>query len=71
MCSERDPRTRQVADLFHEATAPMVPRSRAQIEQFFHGLELVDPGVVEVYRWRPDEASSAQSWSYGGVARKN
>jgi O-methyltransferase involved in polyketide biosynthesis len=71
VCSESDPKTSQVADLFRDATAPMVPRSRAQIEQFFYGMELVDPGVVKVYHWRPDVSSSGQSWSYGGVARKN
>lgn len=25
-----------------------------QVEQFFEGLELVDPGVVSVSEWRPD-----------------
>lgn len=29
------------------------PRSPAQIEGFFDGLELVEPGVVELTHWRP------------------
>ena len=30
------------------------PRSPEQITGFFAGLELVEPGVVELSRWRPD-----------------
>jgi hypothetical protein len=30
------------------------PRSPEQITAFFAGLELVEPGVVELSRWRPD-----------------
>jgi hypothetical protein len=30
------------------------PRSPEQITRFFDGLELVDPGVVELTRWRPE-----------------
>jgi hypothetical protein len=29
-------------------------RSRAQVTRFFDGLELVDPGVVQLNKWRPD-----------------
>lgn len=34
------------------------PRSPGQIAAFFAGLELVEPGVVELSRWRPDAAGS-------------
>jgi hypothetical protein len=44
-------------------------RSPARIARFFEGLELVDPGVVTVSRWRAD-ADAAHQDSYGGVARK-
>jgi S-adenosyl methyltransferase len=47
-------------------------RSQSQVEQFFAGLDLVDPGVVQAYQWRPDPGSAqflpADNWS--GVARK-
>ena len=29
-------------------------RSRAQVTKFFDGLELVEPGVVQLNKWRPD-----------------
>ena len=48
-------------------------RSPAQIERFFDGLELVEPGVVPRNRWRPDMTaprSQTPSAGYGGVARK-
>ncbi|GAA0587091.1 SAM-dependent methyltransferase [Kribbella sandramycini] len=34
-------------------------RSRAEIERFFAGLELVDPGVEVPYRWHPDDETQA------------
>ena len=39
----------------------MVPRSRAEVERFFAGLELVEPGVVPVTAWRPDGQAPADS----------
>ena len=51
---------------------PSTYRSQAQVTGFFAGLELVDPGVVPIQRWRPDtpeeEAAVAAMW--GGVAVK-
>ncbi|MBC6470646.1 SAM-dependent methyltransferase [Actinomadura alba] len=50
-------------------------RTRADILGFFDGLELVDPGLVYVSRWRPDESDGVpvaeDAWIVGGVARKN
>ncbi len=51
----------------------LVPRSRAETEGFFTGLELVEPGVVPVLAWRPDPGSQADPLSayyYAGVGRK-
>ncbi len=49
-----------------------VPRGRAAVEDFFTGLELVDPGVVPVLSWRPDGplADPHSVYVYAGVARK-
>ena len=48
------------------------PRDRAQVGQFFEGLELVEPGLVRVPEWRPamaiDAEAPAQMWA--GVAVK-
>ena len=52
--------------------APMVLRDHAQVTSFFDGLELVEPGVVQLSKWRPESeleaAAAAALW--GGVARK-
>jgi hypothetical protein len=48
-------------------------RSPEQIAAFFHGLTLVDPGVVSVTRWRPDPSPFGlpnEVESLAGVARK-
>jgi len=35
---------------------PVILRSPEQIAQFFHGLEIAEPGVVSTPRWRPEAA---------------
>ena len=35
------------------AATPVILRDRDQVVRWFAGLELVDPGIVEVHRWRP------------------
>jgi hypothetical protein len=53
-----------------EASAPAVFRSRREIERFFGGLDLVEPGLVEVGGWRSLRvAPSAPLRFLGGVAR--
>jgi S-adenosyl methyltransferase len=47
-------------------------RSHAEVTRLFDGLELLDPGVVPVQRWRPtsEAEAGARSAMWGGVARK-
>jgi hypothetical protein len=50
---------------------PYTLRSPEQIARFFDGLELVEPGVVSVPRWRPATGPvPAEIDQFGGVARK-
>ena len=61
----------KVEQLYQLTTASLVTRSRAQVERFFDGVELVDPGVVEIQLWRPDEQEALLPGGfYGGVGRK-
>jgi len=50
----------------------LVPRNQAETEEFFAGLDVVDPGVTPVLSWRPDkppdDPRSAYYWA--GIARK-
>ena len=55
---------------------PFRARTKPEVAQFLPGLELVDPGVVSIVDWRPDqepkpEASPADTSVYGVVARKS
>jgi S-adenosyl methyltransferase len=55
------------------APVPYHLRSPEQIAAFFAGLDLLEPGVVPVSRWRPDPSSTdkpADTAVFGGVARK-
>ncbi len=54
---------------------PLTLRSRAQIEGFLTGLEIVDPGVVYLPLWRPDSPADVgedPEWcnDFAGVGRK-
>lgn len=63
-------------DAYKKTTTPVGLRTRAEIERFFTGLELADPGVVWVPQWRPDEQGGPfaeepdRSGMLAGVARK-
>lgn len=48
-------------------------RDQSQIQGFFSGLELLEPGLVQLPLWRPGigaEHDPSRVWAYGGVARK-
>lgn len=48
-------------------------RTRADVERFFDGWRLVDPGLTYATQWRPDGpvwTDPSMVWIVGGVARK-
>jgi S-adenosyl methyltransferase len=47
-------------------------RSRAQVARLFEGLEMVEPGVVPIPKWRPDTEAEAKTPAamWGGVGQK-
>ena len=60
---------------YNQTTAPFQPRSHAAIRAFFGNLELVDPGLVLVPRWRPGRDAATrddpgQVAAYGGMGYK-
>ncbi|WP_157892086.1 MULTISPECIES: SAM-dependent methyltransferase [Frankia] len=70
-----DPAVAAAAEAYRRRGIPTRLRSLAEVESLFAGLELVEPGVQLVHRWRPDGAipadlTDAQVSAYGGVARK-
>ncbi len=53
---------------------PMRLRTLAEAHEFFDGLDLVEPGVVQVHKWHPDGGAQGvrdeDIAMYGAVARK-
>jgi hypothetical protein len=50
-----------------------VPRSRPEVAAFFTGLDLVDPGVVPLLAWRPDDGTPPDPLAariYAAMGRK-
>jgi SAM-dependent methyltransferase len=72
--SDPGPQTAAEVSAVYAATAnPATPRTRAQILAFFDGIDLIEPGLVPVQRWRPAKPprpGPGQEWLLGGIARK-
>lgn len=66
----------QTRKLYAAMGAPVNIRSYAQIERFFDGFDLVEPGLVHAPLWRPEGSDDLflkqpeLSAYYGGVGRK-
>lgn len=54
-------------------STPQTLRGKDDVALFFTGLEMVEPGLVQVHQWRPDPGSlipRSTATAHGGVARK-
>ncbi len=64
----------EAASRFNQlAPAKATLRTRAEILRFFDGLELLEPGLVQVHQWRPGMAApghNREAAGYCGLARK-
>jgi S-adenosyl methyltransferase len=72
--SDPDEQAAAVGTAVYASTAnPVRLRTREEILAFFDGMELLEPGLVPVQQWRPDEpgpADAGRAWMLGGVGRK-
>jgi S-adenosyl methyltransferase len=73
--SDRYPEFDEATEVYSGATASMHNRTWAQVQTLFTGLELLEPGVVWLPKWRPDpdtglQDDPARSLCWCGVARK-
>ncbi len=51
----------------------LVPRSRDEVARFFAGWDLVEPGIVPVAAWQPDDGAPTDphaAYYWAGIARK-
>jgi hypothetical protein len=64
----------EAASRFNQlAAAKATLRTRAEILRFFDGLELLEPGLVQVHQWRPGldaPGHNQETAGYCGLARK-
>ncbi|GAA2634636.1 SAM-dependent methyltransferase [Streptomyces axinellae] len=60
--------------VYESASAPLIARSQDEIAPFFEDFEMIDPGLVPLSRWRPDNPSEQEDTAVlagvAGVGRK-
>lgn len=63
-----------VAQVYKKATSSLYNRRREELEGLFAGYDLIDPGIVRLPQWHPDEDAGTDdpgaSLFWCGVARK-
>jgi O-methyltransferase involved in polyketide biosynthesis len=62
-----------VTNVYQKASAQIHVRPRKEIERFFDGFEILEPGVVWMADWRPDPGTrpaGRPNSLFGGVGRK-
>ncbi|SHN74306.1 SAM-dependent methyltransferase [Cryptosporangium aurantiacum] len=66
-----EPMLRVMRETTERGGTPIRARTRVELERFFDGLELLEPGVVSCSRWRPDadELDVPDVYLFGGVGR--
>jgi hypothetical protein len=68
--------SQQLSKVYAEtASGGVTPRPKPDIDRFFDGLEMTDPGLVSITAWRPEQgdapgAPPPRTLFYGGLARK-
>jgi len=61
----------EVTELYKSSTTPVYPRNKAELERFFVGMTMVEPGIVDAVAWRPDdgEQETERSGFYATAAQ--
>jgi trans-aconitate methyltransferase len=75
LTSERVAGATAATGVYQRTDTPFHYRTRAQFETFFDGLELIEPGVVHMWDWRPELGADVveldgQVTGFAGVGRK-
>lgn len=78
--ADMDPETMaRVVEIYRQGGIRGQARTRAEVERFFDGLELLEPGIVMPHEWRPAEegdavvtgdVGAAESSQWAGMAVK-
>jgi hypothetical protein len=68
-----DGAVQSVTNVYRNASAQIHVRPVREIERFFDGFEIIEPGVTWIARWRPDPGTrpaGRPNSLYGGLGRK-
>ncbi|MET7773172.1 SAM-dependent methyltransferase [Nocardia sp. NPDC005366] len=62
-------------NVYQQGGIGIEPRDKASVGRFFEDLEMIDPGIVPIHRWRPGGIEPPQSYDdklpgYAAVGRK-
>lgn len=64
----------ELTGLYRGIGSPLTLRSQAEVERFFDGFEIIEPGLVPCPMWRPDGSDSEPDpvtlSGFAGVGRK-
>ena len=61
--------TTSTEDAYEQGGSPLYSRTRGDIQRFFDGLELVEPGLVYAEQWRPEKDEADIRVFLTGVGR--
>jgi hypothetical protein len=62
-----------VTSVYRQASAQLHVRSRTDVQRFFDGFEMIEPGLTWINEWRPEPGVPAAGQPrslLGGVGRK-
>lgn len=68
-----NPAAEKAVEVYRKSGTPAQIRTKAVIQRFFDGTELIDPGLTTTPRWRPDGESGItdeDAFFYAGIGRK-
>ncbi len=57
----------KIERLYDQASSSVTMRSSERIRALLAGFELVDPGLVYMSEWRPDDPAQAEKGAWGGL----
>jgi hypothetical protein len=75
LTSERAAGANAASNMYARTETPFHYRTKDEFEEFFAGLELVEPGVVHMWDWRPEAGADGDELDgrvtgFAGVGRK-
>jgi hypothetical protein len=68
-----NPAAEKAVEVYRQSGTPAQIRTKSEVERFFDGTELIEPGLTTTHRWRPDGESGItdeDAFFYAAIGRK-